>query len=326
LIQPKSKPKVSVCVTTYNQEPYIRECLQSILDQETGFDFEVIVGDDRSTDGTSAIVREFAERYPGKVIAVLRTANIGAAENYRSVLRTARGEYVAYLDGDDYALPTKLARQAMLLDSAPDCTAVFHQLRMVDGAGCETGKKWPEGAPDRIGTRDLLVNHPIFGHSSMMYRNGLLEEFLSDSAPFVDFMVYTHLSLKGEIAYLDRSLGVYRVGVGVSKNNYRLIPMVLPVFDFAEARGVPRGVTDTGRAKQLLLAAHNALYLRDTEAFRELIERSVGNALLGPVQMVFYALRHNPGLLLAMHGLYVEARRRHLVPELKRKFRGRAPG
>lgn len=57
-------PKLSVCVITYNQKEYIRQCLQSIVDQETDFDFEVIVGDDCSTDGTRAIVQEFARRYP----------------------------------------------------------------------------------------------------------------------------------------------------------------------------------------------------------------------------------------------------------------------
>ena len=59
-------PKVSVCVVTYNQEKYIRQCLQSIVDQETDFDFEVIVADDCSTDRTSCIVQEFADKYPIK--------------------------------------------------------------------------------------------------------------------------------------------------------------------------------------------------------------------------------------------------------------------
>ena len=56
-------PKVSVCVITFNHEKYIRQCLQSIVDQETNFDFEVIVGDDCSKDGTREVVQEFAGKY-----------------------------------------------------------------------------------------------------------------------------------------------------------------------------------------------------------------------------------------------------------------------
>ena len=95
------RPKVSVCVVTYNQKKYIRQCLQSIVDQEADFDFEVIVGDDCSEDGTREIVQEFVERYPGLVKAVLHEKNVGIVVNYRSVHDLARGEYIAHCDGDD---------------------------------------------------------------------------------------------------------------------------------------------------------------------------------------------------------------------------------
>jgi glycosyltransferase involved in cell wall biosynthesis len=61
-----SQPQLAVCVTTYNQKRYIRDCLQSIVDQRTDVAFEVVVADDCSMDGTRAIVQEFGERYPGR--------------------------------------------------------------------------------------------------------------------------------------------------------------------------------------------------------------------------------------------------------------------
>src|SRR5450759_3411095 len=75
MVLPEKIPKVSVCVVTYNQEKFIRQCLQSIVDQETDCDFEVIVGDDCSTDGTRDIVREFAERYPTMIKVILQDTN-----------------------------------------------------------------------------------------------------------------------------------------------------------------------------------------------------------------------------------------------------------
>ena len=129
------RPKVSVCVITYNQERYIRQCLQSLVDQQTNFDFEVIVGDDCSTDGTRAVVQEFVERYPGIVRPLFQEHNTGGSRNNLEVHAAATGEYVAHVDGDDYALPDKLQAQADVLDRDPGCMAVWHQVDFFDDAG-----------------------------------------------------------------------------------------------------------------------------------------------------------------------------------------------
>jgi glycosyltransferase involved in cell wall biosynthesis len=129
------RPKVSVCVITYNQERYIRECLQSLVTQQTNFPFEVIVGDDCSTDGTRAIVQEFVELYPAIVRPVFQPTNTGGSRNNLEVHAAARGEYVAHVDGDDYALPGKLQAQADILDRDPRCNAVWHPVDFFDDAG-----------------------------------------------------------------------------------------------------------------------------------------------------------------------------------------------
>ena len=113
-------PKVSVIVCTYNQEDTIGAALDSILAQQTDFDFEVVVADDCSADRTPAICREYAERYPGKVHAILNDENKGIADNYYDTLYECRGKYIADLAGDDlWTDPNKLARQAALMDSDP---------------------------------------------------------------------------------------------------------------------------------------------------------------------------------------------------------------
>ena len=132
---PVRPPKVSVCVITYNQERYIRKCLQSLVEQQTNFDFEIIVGDDCSTDGTQAVVREFVERYPQLVRALVQECNTGGSRNNLEVHAAARGGYVAHVDGDDYALAGKLQAQADVLDRDPACNAVWHRVDYFDDEG-----------------------------------------------------------------------------------------------------------------------------------------------------------------------------------------------
>ena len=78
----KSKPKVSVAVITYNQENYIGECLQSILEQVVDFDFEIIVGDDCSTDETPSIIESFTEKYPHLIRLLCQGENTGGTKNF----------------------------------------------------------------------------------------------------------------------------------------------------------------------------------------------------------------------------------------------------
>ncbi|MDU1339599.1 MAG: glycosyltransferase [Clostridium butyricum] len=94
--------EVSVIVITYNQENYIREALDSILMQNVSFKYEVLVGDDASTDDTQKILNEYAQKYPDLFKIILRKENIGATQNIYELLCKANGRYLATLEGDDY--------------------------------------------------------------------------------------------------------------------------------------------------------------------------------------------------------------------------------
>ena len=115
-------PLVSVCMTTYNHEAYLRQAVESILAQETSFDVELVLGDDCSADSTAAICREYAAKYPGRVRFVTGQRNVGWRANYRRTFEACRGKYVAYCDGDDWwSDPRKLQMQVDLLESDPSC-------------------------------------------------------------------------------------------------------------------------------------------------------------------------------------------------------------
>lgn len=125
--------KVSVVVATYNQEKYIRHTLESIVSQKVNFEYEAIVGDDCSSDGTAAVVKEFAEKYPNIIVPVLREKNMGMGGNVLDLTMRAQGEYIAFIEGDDYWIDeNKLQKQVDFLDGHPDYVACFGLCQIVD--------------------------------------------------------------------------------------------------------------------------------------------------------------------------------------------------
>lgn len=170
-------PKVSVCVITYNQERYIRECLESLVTQQTDFEFEIIVGDDCSTDGTRAIVDEFVARHPHLVRTNFQPTNTGGSRNNLEVHAAARGDYVAHVDGDDYALPGKLQAQADVLDADAGCTAVWHPVDFFDDHGefCSgTTADLSSFENGLVRFEDAIQLGFIGVYSSIMYRRSAL--------------------------------------------------------------------------------------------------------------------------------------------------------
>lgn len=125
---------VSVFVVTYNQEKYIRQCLDSIVMQQTDFDYEIVIGEDCSTDGTRVVCEEFAKQY-SQINLLPLTKNLGIASNWRRVLSNCKGKYVAMCEGDDYWCdPLKLQKQVDFLDRDIEEKYVlcFHNTMLVD--------------------------------------------------------------------------------------------------------------------------------------------------------------------------------------------------
>src|ERR1043166_3249216 len=124
-------PRLSVVIKSYNHAPFVAQTIQSVLDQSFQ-DFEIVVTDDASTDGTADVIRTFAD--PRISLEVLpHNRGISAAMN--ETLARARGELIAILNSDDYALPGRLERQVAYLDMHPEIGAVFALARPVDDSG-----------------------------------------------------------------------------------------------------------------------------------------------------------------------------------------------
>ena len=128
------KPLVSVAVISYNHGSYIRKCLDSILMQKTNFSFEVVIGDDCSTDETVSIIREFEQKFPNIIKPIYQSKNVGGAANaYGSCYPKLSGKYVAICEGDDYWTDeNKLQKQVDFLEQHPDYVLTFHRVNSVD--------------------------------------------------------------------------------------------------------------------------------------------------------------------------------------------------
>jgi glycosyltransferase involved in cell wall biosynthesis len=132
------KPLVSVHLLTYNHVHFIRQSIESVVAQKTNFPFEIVIGDDHSTDGTSVIVDEFATRYPNLIKVVRGESNGGPQPNSIRILENSSGKYMAALEGDDYWIdPYKLQKQADFMEANPDFSICFTNTRVefFDGDG-----------------------------------------------------------------------------------------------------------------------------------------------------------------------------------------------
>src|SRR5438132_1821213 len=94
--------KLSVMMITYNHERFIAQALDSILAQRVNFDYEIVIGEDCSTDGTRDILMDFHRRYPDRIVLLLRDHNLGVMRNFEATLGACRGRYLALLEVDDY--------------------------------------------------------------------------------------------------------------------------------------------------------------------------------------------------------------------------------
>ena len=153
-------PKVSVVIKSYNHAAFVGETIQSILDQSFQ-DFEIVVTDDGSTDGTPDVIRRFADP---RIHLQVFEKNRGISIAMNETIARARGEFIAILNSDDFALPGRLERQVALLCAKPEISGVFGLPRIVDEAGQPTRSFFdftlPFSLPDL--SRSSLLRHFFF--------------------------------------------------------------------------------------------------------------------------------------------------------------------
>lgn len=209
------KPKISVCIVTYNQKGYIKDCLLSVLAQGYDVNMEVLVGDDASTDGTSEIVRNIAEKYPDTVTAFRHEKNLGAHRNCLFLVERASGDFIAHLDGDDFWMPGKLEAQLSFLERHPECVAVYSNAVLINEDKDIVGV-FNRPQPETFDTNYLLDKGNFLNNSSLLYRRCVKNLLLEEPLPFIDYQIHTKFSSKSKLGYLNKMLVAYRVGANNS--------------------------------------------------------------------------------------------------------------
>jgi hypothetical protein len=213
----KSPPLVSVAMRTYEHAPFVAQAIESVLIQEAPFEFELVVGEDCSADGTREIVERYAERFPERVRGVLPAENVGHGEILRRVLDATRGRFIAYLDGDDYwTTVDKLRRQVEYLEAHEESAACFHDASLVyDTAGTPSGVTTPALAEASFALEDILTECFV-PSPAMMFRREILAalpEWSFDSA-WIDWLIHIRCAERGPLGYIPEPLAAYRVHEG----------------------------------------------------------------------------------------------------------------
>jgi hypothetical protein len=208
---PPAACKLSVMLKAFNQERFIAQAIDSALAQRTSFAFEIVIGEDCSTDGTRKIVDRYASRYPSRIRVLARERNLGMTRNTMVLYEKCRGEYIAWLDGDDYwSSPDKLQRQVDFLDANPGHTLCFHDTMIVkpNGAAVRHVCDWPADG----GVEDILFRGKG-ASSSCVYRK-VLDDFPDWFAtlPYSDWALQVLHAERGRAAWLPEIYGVHRAG------------------------------------------------------------------------------------------------------------------
>jgi len=210
-------PLVSVCLITYNHKKYIEQAIESVLMQKTSFNWEFIIADDFSTDGTRDILLEYQQKYPELITLILQDHNVGPAKNWLSLLRKPKGKYVAYFEGDDYWTdPLKLQKQVDVLEKDEKLAMAAH------GSYKLTDRLSVIESPFKVDTiwtaKDILANNWFIMSASLMFRRSMMD-FSPDWIPEVshgDLALILLTSLNGNGFYSPGPMSVYRIaGSGV---------------------------------------------------------------------------------------------------------------
>lgn len=307
--------KVSVCVVTYNHEKYIAECLQSLVDQVTDFPFEIVVGEDCSTDNTRGIVETFAQKYPDLIVRNYHNNNVGAVQNAITSYKMARGKYICHVDGDDLALPGKLQIQADVLDKNSGCVICSHDMEIISHDGSALNKTFKRHGKIKNTILDLYETLPFFAHSSKMFVNNLDKKFWCQLHPqALDIEVHAQQAKYGYIYHVDKPFGVYRIGAGVSANIVASVnPLIVAgnerVFmDAFESYKEKAAILKTYYARSLMNYAYQSAVLGDECGYIAYIRKSVSIKLFSAVQAIMFMFSFMPRVAVFISKKRNEAR------------------
>lgn len=212
--------KVSIICTNYNKGDWVREAMDSFLNQKTNFDFEIIIIDDASTDHSYEIIQEYQNKFPEKVRTFRNEVNLGITRTWKKVCQEAKGQYIARCDSDDFWTdPLKLQKQVDLLDASTDSLWSNTEFDMVDLDGNLIQKDAfaNKALPLIDSYEEMLVMKGMTMASTWLVDTALMQDVsaqISDTAADDTFELQLELFKRTKISFLSDSTTVYRMNLG----------------------------------------------------------------------------------------------------------------
>lgn len=212
--------KVSIICTNYNKGDWVREAIDSFLNQKTNFDFEIIIIDDASTDHSYEIIQEYQNKFPEKVRTFRNEVNLGITKTWKKICREAKGQYIARCDSDDFWIdPLKLQKQVDLLDASIDSLWSNTEFDMVDLDGNLIQKNAfaNKALPLIDSYEEMLVMKGMTMASTWLVDTALMQDVsaqISDTAADDTFELQLELFKRTKISFLSDSTTVYRMNLG----------------------------------------------------------------------------------------------------------------
>lgn len=216
--QENPTPLVTIRCITYNHEPFIRQCLEGFVMQQTNFPFEAVVHDDASTDGTAAIIREFAEKYPDIIRPIYETENQYSKHDGsldRIMNAHMRGKYIAICEGDDYWIdPLKLQKQVDFMEEHPEYGLVYTRVKCFSQTKKSIISILGE---ERSSGEELIKKGNAIPTLSTVIRQDLFKQYFKDIHPELhnwkmgDYPLWIWLAFHTRLKFLPDITGVYRI-------------------------------------------------------------------------------------------------------------------
>lgn len=224
--------KVTVWLSTYNQEPYVAQALESILMQKTDFPFEIVAADDCSTDRTQEIILDYQKRFPDKIVTYFTPENVGGCRKLTNCIDLGlfRGDYLSYLEGDDYWLgEDRLQTLVDFLEAHPEYSRIAHRRKVIDENGIDKGFDIPEDVLNKPFTVEDFLQGKNYSDFGSVFRNyfkkigNKYHELFWASRNVCDFQDMFITQDFGPVYVTSQVFGVYRSRNIAGATNYNSV-------------------------------------------------------------------------------------------------------
>lgn len=274
---------LSVCLITYNHEKYIRQAIDSILSQQVDFEWELIIADDYSTDGTRDIILEYHLKYPDLIKLIFQKQNVGPARNWIDLISMPSSKYIAYLEGDDYWVDSyKLQKQVDFLEKNSDTLLCFAYTILVNSKDEVISNTNLALTSKTLTILDFLKGNPAGTNTctSLFRREGIknLNWFLDK--PIGDQFLWAMLTQEKEAIILPFYGGAYRIQ---SHGAWSRLNAEEVYYKKIEILGILREQYSNNYKNRLTI---------DLQQAKLMIQRKIDNKEVKPIDILFYVVKH----------------------------------